>query len=506
MTNRILSPLHFEDMEPHRFEDLVRNLLYDFRDWQSIEATGRGGGDDGFDVRAWEKAEFITNQDENPGNDNTDNDNTEGIHPMEGNLWMIQCKREKQLGPGRVEEIINENVFSAQPPYGYILVAPTNFSKKSYDAFRSELRARGVMEFYLWGKAELEDMLFLPKNDRILFAFMGISLVSKRRSISSEVKFSINNKNKLLRILNSGENSQNFHQSILLRDIYDEHYPIEKGYEDFAVRPRWRECIAWGFDPRGLLVHVHEYFGYINSKKNTVDFVEAVDLLNREADAQNDDHEERQQQFELRKKIEDYWEHLPIQNQIRLSVDALIPYNNMLIIDDKGDMYSNFPHIFIDCSISGDLLENCRVLYFRSAGKNREREYLGRELKRVQVFPAQFPEVVKGHYHHDKAMAWNAETSRLFSRSWEAFTLFVTNGEYDYLNVRDRIRVGKPTQEKEETYIRITHKYKTTVAKYLKDNGEGSRYSIESQLGRQVKNSEVLTVFEIRRCYEWDLK
>jgi hypothetical protein len=32
---------------------LVRELIYDLKDWQSIEATGRGGNDDGFDIRAY---------------------------------------------------------------------------------------------------------------------------------------------------------------------------------------------------------------------------------------------------------------------------------------------------------------------------------------------------------------------------------------------------------------------------------------------------------------------
>lgn len=51
-TTRTLNPLHFEDLEPHRFEDLVRQLIYDFRHWQSIEATGRLGADEGVDSRA----------------------------------------------------------------------------------------------------------------------------------------------------------------------------------------------------------------------------------------------------------------------------------------------------------------------------------------------------------------------------------------------------------------------------------------------------------------------
>jgi integrase len=37
---RTTGPLHFEDLDPHRFEDLVRRLIYDFRPWRHREATG----------------------------------------------------------------------------------------------------------------------------------------------------------------------------------------------------------------------------------------------------------------------------------------------------------------------------------------------------------------------------------------------------------------------------------------------------------------------------------
>jgi len=42
---RATGPLHFEDLDPHRFEDLVRRLIYDFRPWRLLEATGRSGTD-----------------------------------------------------------------------------------------------------------------------------------------------------------------------------------------------------------------------------------------------------------------------------------------------------------------------------------------------------------------------------------------------------------------------------------------------------------------------------
>ena len=51
---KTIGPLHFEDLEPHRFEDLVRQLAYDFRSWRDIEAVGRRGVDEGIDIRATE--------------------------------------------------------------------------------------------------------------------------------------------------------------------------------------------------------------------------------------------------------------------------------------------------------------------------------------------------------------------------------------------------------------------------------------------------------------------
>jgi hypothetical protein len=134
---RTLGPIHFEDLDPHRFEDLVRQLTYDFKQWQSIESTGRGGADDGFDIRAYEVLPPSTT----PDDEETQED---APHPMEGNLWMIQCKREKELGPKRVEAIVSDAVNADSPPYGYILAAPAHFSKAAHDKFREELRNRGA--------------------------------------------------------------------------------------------------------------------------------------------------------------------------------------------------------------------------------------------------------------------------------------------------------------------------------------------------------------------------
>jgi hypothetical protein len=47
---RTTNPLHLEDLDPRRFEDLIRQLIYDFRPWRRLEPVGRLGNDDGIDI------------------------------------------------------------------------------------------------------------------------------------------------------------------------------------------------------------------------------------------------------------------------------------------------------------------------------------------------------------------------------------------------------------------------------------------------------------------------
>ncbi|NJO33142.1 MAG: hypothetical protein HC869_08355 [Rhodospirillales bacterium] len=59
---RTIGPLHLEDLEPHRFEDLIRQLCYDFKNWLRLEPTGRAGSDDGFDARGIEAVAIVDNK------------------------------------------------------------------------------------------------------------------------------------------------------------------------------------------------------------------------------------------------------------------------------------------------------------------------------------------------------------------------------------------------------------------------------------------------------------
>jgi hypothetical protein len=330
---RTYGQIHFEDLDPKRFEDLIRQLIYDFKDWQTIEATGRGGTDDGFDIRAFEKSY----RDES---DILDESETEEVRPMDGNQWMIQCKREQSLGPIRIRSIINENIDPENPPYGYILAVSANISKRTYDAFREELQRLSVMEFYLWGKATLEDMLYQPKNDRILFTFFGISLTTRRRSRATEVRAITTNKNKIVSIVGTGS----LYKAVLLRDLKDENYPYPSLYPDFDLNPRWGSYTAFENHPRGLLFHVHEYYAFVDINLKEYDYCTFIDIVDR----QDEDHDGHEARWKKRMAMMSNWELLPIINQAYYLEDAIVKYKDMVVIDAKGDTLHEKPHIFID--------------------------------------------------------------------------------------------------------------------------------------------------------------
>ena len=485
---RTYGPIHFEDLDPHRFEDLIRELIYDYKDWQSIEATGRSGRDAGFDIRAYEKVEIVSSAEKE------NNEEVEEIHPMEGNLWMIQVKREKEIGPKKIKAIISD-LNPKDPPFGYILAASANFSKSSYDIFREELRKKGVMEFYLWGKAEIEDMLHLPKNDRILFTFFGISLVSRRRKRTPEIRSTISAKNKLYKSVGEGHQ---FHQSILIRDIKDIHYPYEDKYKDFKRKPRWKEYVAFGHHPLGLWCHNHRYFAYIDTDKKERDFTKEVDLVHRD----RENTKERTHRIEKQNLVEGVWDFFPRRNKGYFIIDCLVKYSDIAAIDDKGDVLYNFPHLYVDfIGDRGPFVGWRNILEINGKEINLEDDY-----KRICVFPKKFKEEKLGKIYRDKKISWNREILKEF-KEYRVDTLYETDDKYSFLEPKDVILIDNPEEADEEVFIQITHKFKAKAKDHIDQTIEPFRTkrNIELQLQRTSKDNEEINIYEFKKVYKWQL-
>ena len=491
LPTRTINPLPFSDLEPHRFEDLVRNLIYDFKRWKSIEATGKAGSDDGFDVRAWEETREAPRLDED--------ENEPGVHPMEGNLWKIQCKRERQIGPSKIKTIITEGVDNNLPPYGYILAAPVIFSKASYDVFRDELRNKGVMEFYLWGKSELEDMLLLPKNDNVLFAFFGISLVTRRRTRATEVKFTINNKNKLLRVLSEGKPERSFYSPILARDVKDIHYPWKTNYADFDSLPRWKEYTARAFHPSGLLVDVARHFAYVDVDKKQWDSVNTVNLFKKQAE----DDTERQQNYKTEAEINNYWKYLPRATKAHLIVEGVICFENMLAIDEKGDPLFPFPHVFVDFTTKSGPFS----FFYEYLELKNEKIPLTEDYKRICFFPEVLPQPRPGKIFRDHSVEFDENALRNLRSEYFVNDILDLRDKYSFLNQGDILKASgvKPLIDGDEVFIEITYKYQINAEDYVRKHPEKRTY-LENQIGSRLTEFEKLNILEFESVPSWQLE
>lgn len=488
---RTMGPIHFEDLDPHRFEDLVRQLAYDFRAWRSIESTGRGGADDGFDVRAYEEVRPPSRSTED------DSEGEEAPHPMEGNLWMIQCKREKAIGPKKLSAIIVEGVNPDSAPYGYVLAAPVNFSKTAHDTFREELRQRNVMEFYLWGAGELEDMLYQPKNDHILFAFFGISLTSRRRSRTGFIRAAVSAKNKLVRAL--GDNPGN--ASVLVRDTNDECYPYEDACSDFAKRPPWRAYSAVSFHPLGLAVSVNRYFACFDRRKRQWDYTKATNMA--WANVSNRAGRERSID-ESNLGVKGFWEQLPRSHRATFVRNGLIRFDQIEYIDDKGDTEYDCPHIFV--AYNGARGPFWAFSEYLEINEHYHESVEG--LERAKIFPETFPTPSFGNIYRERLVALPAQLRARLRHGRSEITLFCVNNEYDDLMPTDVVSIA-PSDRHEDagTFLKVTSTKTLRGSELLETYSDDPtlKHDVEQQIGREVKASDKVRAVEVMSIYDWQI-
>jgi hypothetical protein len=339
-----LNPLPFSDLEPHRFEDLVRQLAYDLRCWKSLEAIGRGGADGGVDIRATE----LVPVDQEPTEDEVEKDE-KSAHDFIERQWIFQCKREKALAPKRIRTIVEESLAASQtPPYGFVLAAACDISKLARDAFREEMVSRRIEEFFIWAKSELEDLLFQPRNDRLLFAYFGIALQPRRRNLASALRSEITKKKQLTALI--GEEDQRNGKLILLRDPTDERYPHDP--KEKEPRARWLLCRALSLQTPGrLIVLRHEYLAAITADGKRWDAIFDRDTMMHMAEGElmsahawSVDEMNRSD-----RSAHVFWnEYIDESQRAILKIRRAVPLDRILALDPLGDGYFPVPHILVE--------------------------------------------------------------------------------------------------------------------------------------------------------------
>lgn len=339
---RTLNPLHFEDLEPHRFEDLVRQLAYGFRNWSSLEATGAVGADEGKDIRGIELASLIADH----RNGALEDSEVENEPTYQRREWRIQCKRYKSLTPKQITTIVKEAVPNvSEIPHGLIIAAPCKLSDKAITAFHKERISLGIPEGHLWTRNHLEDMLFRPENDHLLFAYFGISLQIKRQDHLRAIRTITAIKRKLLRLgeINGFDNDR-ICVDCLIRRVDDDTYFTRDSFLKQYHNDRktsWHQAVLSGFYLKGALIEINTYTGWVKSDGSWDVLRGTFRLPGVHTDA-HELFEHPQWPPALAQLIDS----IPEGERKLISVIGLLPFTNILEIDPFGDALYPMPHIY----------------------------------------------------------------------------------------------------------------------------------------------------------------
>ncbi len=132
-TNR----LHFEDLEPRRFEELGYQLLQRLYKWERLDHTGVCGNDGGIDLYGITK---------------------------DGVQCYCQVKRYQKLSQHDIREIysaiINNNKVSFEPNSRFILICACDLSKQVLDVAYEEGANSGFKSVELFSRTKLESLLY----------------------------------------------------------------------------------------------------------------------------------------------------------------------------------------------------------------------------------------------------------------------------------------------------------------------------------------------------------
>jgi hypothetical protein len=260
-----------------------------------------------------------------------------------------------------------------------------DFSKSARDAFRTKTREFGLAEVYLWGKGEIEDMLFQPKNDHLLFVYFGISLQARRRTLKSDVRARLAMKRKAARIL-----AGHRHQSVLIRDASDDRYPYldEDKSKSRVKRGRWKVMQYAGSFHDGLHFAIRRHFAFLDDDGEHWDYAETMN--DAEVAFREDPWHEGDDDGELEKRSPamEIWQAFPKQNQAWFELLLVLPFENIVDIDENGDDYCGKPHIYtVEFREPLGPFREYTLRSLETTGTFSSRSARADEVKRVEKFP-----------------------------------------------------------------------------------------------------------------------
>lgn len=296
--------LHFEDLDPHRFEDLAYEVLYRKQEWARIENWGKSGSDDGIDIYCEE---------------------------LNGEKWFGQCKRYKSLSLAQIKAIVDKIVLNNKNTNDstIFIVTACDVSKTTSETFQNYSIGKGFKKAIIWTSSTLEAELYSRHTDLSGKYFNNTNKeVQKEKRIIDNVQMRKEVENKLInnKIL---QNTQYWQK--IIKD------PSLKFICDAAIVHSTDDHLYPGGGEKGEAIRSWFKIWFYNLTIDGIEFLLApYDYVKVAVNMQT-------KHWRKLKNDEE-----SLNNEIIMNADyiGLIPYYNIICINEDGDEYYQEPHIY----------------------------------------------------------------------------------------------------------------------------------------------------------------
>jgi hypothetical protein len=219
-----------------------------------------------------------------------------------------------------------------------------------------------------------------------------------------------------------------------------------------------------------------------------MDYSTAVDLTPRKY---NIDQANAARLEDKGKKVEHFWKHLPRLLKAKILVYGFVPFEDMLIIDEKEDPEYTDPHIHIDFSSTGPFQYLVGNLV-QKGDAIHETEFANFE--RLAIFPTTFPDRVKGEVLDLEKLGLSPEGAKHLRYST---TLYSFDEKLKALTVGSIIRIPKTDQHSSEQCTEVTYMYSSTVGELVNTQSVHSRSELQRSAAREIADTDRVVVYEL---------
>jgi hypothetical protein len=291
MVTRTINRIHFNDLDPIRFEELVLSMVYRSQRWIKINHFGEKGSDSGIDIEAVEELEN-----------------------GKFRKFIYQCKRYDSINWSKLSAIgIDFFKKNGKIPDVYILVISCPVSKMNIEKFEEFMNKKGISSVSVWTRSLLETKLYSEFHD-LLFVYFGIDLSQDRKNKIEMVKRNIYLKERMRRDF--------IKQSVKM----DTQLFFER-QKNPSLRFNYSEVILRSIDD----TRYPEFESAVYCKCELFDFYYGG----------------------IKLFISPGWRNLKIQQddsvlETKAITVGFLPFTNIIDYDLIGDEYYSMPHIFCD--------------------------------------------------------------------------------------------------------------------------------------------------------------